>query len=597
MHFDYLKQNKNFLYGGVIAAIGLLRFINLGFLDLQAWDEALYTVRAQGILHYGTWLDQTSTSIGGLYSALHPPFYVWLTTVSLFLFGENEFAARFVSALCSGLTLPIVYTIGKRLANREVGLFAALFFGLNPFVNFYARQGQFDSTLVFLLALSVLLLIQALEENSYRLSILTGVVIGLGLLTKLFVAFGIPLVFSLWIAFNREIDESKYWRHFIVLLIPAILIAAPWLCYMTVVHGNGNVFFFLKASAIVERSVAGIEGNAKPLEVFYFINQLFVLFPIGVFFLLRSLFDAMKTREGFRWFISLWFIIFFFIFSIMRTKLEVYMLPMLVPASLLAAFELERIKNESRSSKETVVLLLFTTLAVVWSLSQQWRNSLKSLFLSSIGRSNIDVTELLQAIPLLALCLTSSIGFFFLWKSGRLNIVTKYLVVLLFLPFFIYINYCILYRDLISFDDGGKRAAELIESRDFERIAVIGFDRNPQLTYYLKGADIGWRNDLEIERFTPPQNRSEIRLWLTHQMLEMPEGTAIVIEKDKFIRYEWVTAEEVVPTNYQIVFDSRRYAIFSKPKFHHLAEGSRSFWNEANPSIMRSLSIEGFREE
>lgn len=86
------KQTER-LYVFALLAVGLLRFLNLGFEDLQAWDEALYAVRAEGILRFGGFLDQTQFSIGGLYSSLHPPLYVWLTSVSFFLFGVTEFAA------------------------------------------------------------------------------------------------------------------------------------------------------------------------------------------------------------------------------------------------------------------------------------------------------------------------------------------------------------------------------------------------------------------------------------------------------------------------------------------------------------------------
>jgi 4-amino-4-deoxy-L-arabinose transferase-like glycosyltransferase len=134
---------------GILAAVGLMRFLNLGFLDLQAWDEALYAVRAEGILRFGGWLDQTPFAVDGLYSSLHPPLFIWLTTLSFVLFGVTEFSARFFSAIFGGLTLIVIYRIGKRLADAQVGFFAALLFGLNPFVTFLARQGQFDATLVF----------------------------------------------------------------------------------------------------------------------------------------------------------------------------------------------------------------------------------------------------------------------------------------------------------------------------------------------------------------------------------------------------------------------------------------------------------------
>src|SRR3989339_198522 len=132
------------LHLAIITIVGLIRFVNLGFVDLQAWDEALYAVRAEGVLVFGAWADQTEFAIDGLYSALHPPLYVWLTALSFSLFDVTEFSARFFAAVSGTLTLFVIYSIGRRLSNRSVGLIAALLFGLNPFALFFSRQGQFD---------------------------------------------------------------------------------------------------------------------------------------------------------------------------------------------------------------------------------------------------------------------------------------------------------------------------------------------------------------------------------------------------------------------------------------------------------------------
>jgi hypothetical protein len=100
---------------------------------------------------------------------------------------------------------------------------------------------------------------------------------------------------------------------------------------------------------------------------------------------------------------------------------------------------------------------------------------------------------------------------------------------------------------------------------------VAGFDRNPQLTFYLEGADIGWRDDIEVRRLKPPTERSQLRTWLSQQTKDLPGDALVVVEKDKFIRYEWVTTEELIPLNFSLVFDSRRYAVFQRTPSTELA--------------------------
>ncbi|MBI3585524.1 MAG: glycosyltransferase family 39 protein, partial [Ignavibacteriales bacterium] len=318
-------ETKERLYVSLIAVIGLLRFVNLGFLDLQAWDEALYAVRAEGILRFGHWIDQTPFAIDGLYSSLHPPFHVWLTAVSFALFGETEFAARFFSAVAAGLTLPIIFHIGKHIANRHTGFLAALLFGLNPFVTFFARQGQFDSTLVFFLSLAMLWLIKAHDNSSLKYGLLAGLAIGGALMTKLYVGMGIPLTYIAWIFLAKPTNKSVHWKIFGAMLLGMILTASPWHIYMTIIHGNGNPLFFITSSALFERTLSGVEGNVKPLEVFYFFNQLFVLFPIGVMWFGCGVYKTLRNRESNWLLLGIWFFVFFIVFSVMRTKLAVYL--------------------------------------------------------------------------------------------------------------------------------------------------------------------------------------------------------------------------------------------------------------------------------
>lgn len=104
---------------------------------------------------------------------------------------------------------------------------------------------------------------------------------------------------------------------------------------------------------------------------------------------------------------------------------------------------------------------------------------------------------------------------------------------------------------------------------------VAGFDRNPQLTFYLDGVDIGWRNDIRIKRVAPPANRSQFRAWLSEQAGDLSSDGLLVVEKDKFIRYEWITAEEVNPVDFALVFESRRYAAFQRIASTQLALLSR----------------------
>jgi 4-amino-4-deoxy-L-arabinose transferase-like glycosyltransferase len=567
----FVDRNEERLYAIALVAVASARFLNLGFLDLQAWDEALYAIRSVGILQFGGIFDQTSFSVGGLYSALHPPLYVWLSSVSFLIFGVTEFAIRFFSALFGGLTLMIIYKMGKELHSPKAGFIAAMLFGLNPFVSFFARQGQFDTTLVFFLSLSTLYLLRYEARGGLHHAALGGVAIGAALMTKLFVGFGIPLTYFFWKAATHE-DKDPFWKPLLVSVGMAILVSAPWYVYMTIVRGNGNPLFFLDASAVIQRSVAGVEGNVKPLEVFYYVNQLFVLFPLGIIWFIVGMYRIFQKREKAWLLLALWFVVYFVVFTLMRTKLAVYLLPMLVPASLIAAYALVAVVNGLLSKKLSAVCLGATGIAFVWASRQTWRSETKSLFTQLLRMHLPTQGELVAYLPFLIIVSCIVFIAFALYRRedfSRLNVFTPSIVLL---PAFVACFYTILAVDQFEYRDGAHDLAEFIAERQPTTLVVVGFDRNPQLTFYLDGADIGWRDDIEVTRLKPPTDRSQLRGWLSQQMRDLATDVLVVVEKDKFIRYEWVTTEELLPPEFSVVFESRRYAVFQRTPSAELAQ-------------------------
>jgi hypothetical protein len=162
-----------------------------------------------------------------------------------------------------------------------------------------------------------------------------------------------------------------------------------------------------------------------------------------------------------------------------------------------------------------------------------------------------------------------------LYRNHKISQLRNSLPTLLIVPSFLLSFYNIVGYDQFQFNDGARDLAIFVTERQPSAIVVAGFDRNPQLTFYLEGADIGWREDIEIRRVKPPTIRSQFREWLSEQTGNLPGDALVIAEKDKFIRYEWVTSEEVNPPDYSLVYDSRRYAVFQRLHSTNVALNSR----------------------
>ncbi len=78
-----------------------------------------------------------------------PPFIYWTQIASYHFFGENDFAARFPSAIAAALTAILLFGWGRRLGGEQVGWWAAIIFSLCLQVFIHAKAAVADMWLVF----------------------------------------------------------------------------------------------------------------------------------------------------------------------------------------------------------------------------------------------------------------------------------------------------------------------------------------------------------------------------------------------------------------------------------------------------------------
>lgn len=568
-----IPEHKLYLF--LIVLVGLSRFINLGFHDLQAWDESLYAVRAIGVVELGHWIDQTEVSIDGLYSSFHPPLHVWLTSLAYFLFGINEFSARFISALLGGILLLVIYFIGKELHSPKAGVFSSLLFALNPFVTFYSRQGQLDMTMTFFITLSGYFIIRGLKGGRTLFYPMAGIALGCALLSRSFVGLGIALAFLFFILLQSE--KRQLLKSFFIVSLLGSLIPFPWYLYMTLVHGSGDPFFFLTSADLWKRIVLGFEENIKPLGPMYYLNQLFVLLPAGVIWFFAGTIRIIRERDYFSIFLLIWFLTFFIVFSAVESKLAVYILPALIPFSLIAGKEIATFLEKKTWNRSSLLILAATMISFVWSLNQEWRDAVRTFF---SGLFSLDWTIQPSMDGLIHFSATIIFTLFFLYLIYRFipwSRFRRFVPVAYFFPLFFLTLFHIMVLNRYQYDDGAARLARFLASRGYSKLVVAGYERNPQLTYYLNGIDIGWRDDVIFERIVPPKDSLAFRSWLSKEIQSRGSDYIFIIEKDKFIRYHSIDAMRIAPLNYSSIFESKRYTVLARVIAPDLAkEGARN---------------------
>jgi mannosyltransferase len=116
------------------------------------------------------------------------PLFYTLLHGWLIVAGTSDFAVRFASVIASVLTVPLLYALGSKLFGRGVGLAAAALLVADPYHLWYAQEAKMYAAVAFVAALSVWLLLLALDSTGWRPWLAWLAVLGAGFYLHFFVA-------------------------------------------------------------------------------------------------------------------------------------------------------------------------------------------------------------------------------------------------------------------------------------------------------------------------------------------------------------------------------------------------------------------------
>jgi 4-amino-4-deoxy-L-arabinose transferase-like glycosyltransferase len=547
------------------AAVALLHFVNLGFRDLQAWDEAAHTIRPYSIVVFGDWLDQTSHALGGLTTSAFPPLSAWLTAVAYHLFGANEWTTRLVSALCGLGTIIILGMIVRRTANTRTAVFSSLLLGTNLFFTFYTRQGQLDVPYVFFMTLAVWGWVKTAEDPSSRPGYALIAVATFGaLMSKIIVGLYVPAMLLIL----HRIDpasrrQPKSLRRLCAALAMGCVLALPWHVYMLVQHGGA----FLDAYVlfhVVGRAVTPLDAHDPSLGWLFFINQIPVRFPeagLGaglVLLWLTSRFVPDEQVSRLMRIASVWTVLVLVPITFSATKIVHYIVPLAIPVAALGGIALDRIASASR--RQAIVLLVPLVIFAGWSALGPLRMFLKGYLLGpSPGSPAMEV----QVVPLLVVLLGAVVVCILLIKRIQRE---KVLPVLRALPFAVLLLLSVAavwevaVRDRSRHDYGLRTVAELLHERKAGHVVYLGVDLNPALRLYLHWME-GWNERTKLSEYVPFAASTIVA---PNPDVELPMGEkgCFVVVEGGAVERGYFLRQDSVARGFPAVFENRHYAVY-----------------------------------
>ncbi len=205
-------------------------------------DEAGMAYDAISISKYGVdrYLNQFPvylTNYGGGQSAM----YAYLAIPFIKLFGYSPIAVRMPAVILRLIIFICGFFTIKNEKSKTKSLTFLLLLTTVPYFIMQSRWGLDCNLLVGFLTISICLLIQAINKNSYKILIASGILFGLSLYTYALSYIIIPILLFFICIYLLYIKKLNF-RKLIVLGIPIFLLALPLMLMILINNGYTNEF-------------------------------------------------------------------------------------------------------------------------------------------------------------------------------------------------------------------------------------------------------------------------------------------------------------------------------------------------------------------
>lgn len=316
----------------------------LGAASLWDIDEGNNAECAFEMWSRGDWI---TPYFNGEWRVDKPALLYWFQMAAYQVFGVGEFAARLPSALAALLTVLLTYELGRRLFDTTTALVSGLVLASALLFCGMAHFANPDALLNVCTVLTFLIFWDSYLRDSSAWLAWGGVSTGLAFLAKGPVGLVLPsAVIGLFLLWSRQLRRAARPTVLLGVLLWA-LVAVPWFALV----GSETKGAFLRGFFLthnVSRFTAPMEGHGGPF-FYHALSLLLGFLPWSVFLLptVRNTLRELRTdgedaaRPATR-FLCCWFVVYFVFFSLSRTKLPNYVLPLYPAVALLTGRFLDR---------------------------------------------------------------------------------------------------------------------------------------------------------------------------------------------------------------------------------------------------------------
>lgn len=393
----------------------------IGLTPLFDWDEVNFAECAREMI---VTKDYFNVSINFEAFWEKPPLFIWMQTLSMLIFGINEFAARFPNVIAAVITLLVLYRFGKEFFGEKFGIAWSALYACSILPFMYFNSGIIDPWFNFFIFYGIIQFYQGSIQYLTRNFVWSGLFIGLAILTK--GPVGLLLIggaFSVYFLVNRFKDFPSIGK-LAIFIFTTLFVGSLWFILLFV-SGHQEIIqeFIIYQVRLFQTQDAGHGG---PLY-YHWMILLFGVFPAS-FFLIGYLLNKEIKRTSMDLIMHgmLWFTLI--LFSIVKTKIVHYSSFCYFPITYFGArFVIYQWENGFATNKRIhyFILSFLLLLTLIFGILGYLVGH-TNLILAKISIADPFTTQalkepnnwsLLQLIPFILLTVTTIFSFNYLLKD------------------------------------------------------------------------------------------------------------------------------------------------------------------------------------
>jgi len=324
----------------LIAGGLLLRLVVSSDLYLHPHDEKFHALVAKNItrhplkptlydnpVHNVNYKDWSSNNVW-----LHKqPFPLWTIAASISILGNNEFAVRFPSVILSALGIWLIYLIcmffftGKN--QKRIAWMAAFLYAINGLIleltGGRVATDHYDLFFMVLILTAIYFTIKFIQTGRLYYNVLTGLFIGLAVLTKWLPAY---IVLPVWILLVYDSDKFKTKQivtNFLILTTVSFAVFLPWQIY---IHSAFPAEAAYTSSFNLRHLTEVLDNQTGPFYFFFarmgtnYGELVYLPLVFLIIYVIRNHKDLKKLS------IVVWIFVPLLFFSFSKTKMQAYIL-------------------------------------------------------------------------------------------------------------------------------------------------------------------------------------------------------------------------------------------------------------------------------